>query len=318
MSKRLVVPEFGGPVQPSWTSPSSSVQGAYGAAVNQNAEDYDKIMGRYDQLFDRASANGNRTVAPPTPLTAQTRTFTPATQYSMGGRLAQVADQFSDMSRTGGYSDADIQAFRARGLSPIRAAYAAAKNNLQRQRAIQGGYSPNYGALQAKLARDQGYAMANHTNTLNAGIAERVAEGKRFGLTGAANLASDEANKQHQINLTNTEGFNRVNELNAADKSRVDELNNAVLMDIEKMNMANRGDSMSQALAATQGQANLYGTTPALTNMFGNQVLQSNAQNLAAGQAEANIRDERGNAGLRLAAATPIRRPRGGLAVPTF
>jgi hypothetical protein len=306
---------------PSWTSPSSSVAGAYGAAVNQNAEDYDKLMGRYDTLFNQAQENRNRAPVAMTPLTAQTRNYTAAPQYQQSGRLNEVSSQLSDMSQTGGYSDADINAFRARGLSPIRAMYAAAQQNLKRQRAIQGGYSPNYGAMQAKMAREQGYLTSERTSALNADIADRVAKGKQYAISNLAPIAQRESELRHDVNLRNTEGVNRVNELNAADTGRVNELNAQLMLEIEKLNSGNANDAISQGLQANAGAANLYGTTPALTNMFGNQVLASNGQNLQAQQAEAGIRQARAGSGVSLVGmgAQPIRNiSYGGATIPRF
>lgn len=286
---------------PAWTNPSNSVQGAYGAAVNQNASDYDKIMGRYDTLFNQAQENRatNNNVKVPTVRSAQ-RSYEAIPGYTRSGMLSQVADQLTNMSNTGGYSESDINSFRARGLAPIRSIYASGLENLRRNRALQGGYSPNYGAMQAKLAREQSNIIGERTSALNADIAERVAQGKQFALGNLTPLAERENAAINDINIRNAEGVNRTNDANTSDANRVAELNAQIMMEVERLRRSGGENAISQAMQANQGAANLYGTTPALTNMFGNQVLQSNAQNLAGQQAEANIRQQRANTGLNL------------------
>lgn len=269
---------------PSWTNPSNNITGVYGAAVNKQAEDYDKIMKNYDSLLSDSRSSGNNAKINFTPISHTER---PA--YQQTGRLNEVTSNLSNMSRTGGYSESDNSLFRARGLAPIRSIYAQGLQNLKRQKVLQGGYSPNYGAIAAKMARESAGIIGDKNIELEANIADRVAEGKRFGVSQLAPIAQKESELTH---ATNTD--------NAANKQRVDEINQQIMMEVEKMNQNIQQNNMSQQLAATQGQANLYGTTPALVNTFGNQLLASNQQNLQGQQATANIRQDRANTGLNL------------------
>lgn len=308
--KGAVLPQFGygQPAQASWTSPSSGATGAYGAAVNTNAADYDKIMGRYDTLFNTASESRNKQVSTPQ-VSAQSRSYQAVPDYQRGGMLSEVADKLSNFSNTGGYSDGDITAFRERGLSPIRSIYASALQNLKRQRSIQGGYSPNYGAMQAKLAREQSGIIGQHTMDLNANIGERVQEGKKFGLSTMAPLAAQETGAINSIRAANAEGVNRTNDANVTDQNRVNELNAQLKLDVDKTNATNSQNSVSQMLAANAGATNAYGTTPAMTQLFGNQVLASNAQNLQGQTAEAQIRQARAGTGAQLVGMNATQRP---------
>lgn len=304
MSRGVVLPGFAydrPTQQASWTNPTNSVQGAYQAAVNQNASDYDTIMGRYSTLFDQAQQGRqkNSTINIPK-VEATQRQFQSIPGYSRTAAMDSVMNQLQGFADTGGYSEGDINAFRARGLSPIRSIYASAQQNLARNKALQGGYSPNYGAMQAKLAREQSGIIGQHTMDLNAKIAEQVQEGKKFGLSNLSPLAAQEASAQNAINMANAQGVNDTNAANADMATRVAELNAQLMMEAERANAANESNWMQQALAANQGAANLYGTTPALTNTFGNQVLQSNAQNLAGQQAQAQVRQQRANTGAQL------------------
>lgn len=295
---------------PAWTNPSNSVTGAYGAAVNQNAQDYDRLQGQYKTLFDQAQSGrtANQDISIPK-VEGQQRQFNAIPAYQRTSAMDSVMGQLQGFADTGGYSSDDINAFRSRGLSPIRSIYASALKNLQRQKAIQGGYSPNYGAMQAKLAREQSGIIGQHTMDLNANIAERVAEGKRFGLSNLSPLASQEQAATNAISAANAQGMNEFESANVAEVNRISELNARLMMEAENLNRQVDDSYMQQALAATSGGANLYGTTPALTNMFGNQVLQSNAQNLQAQTAEGQLRQARAGTGAQLVGMGATQRP---------
>lgn len=161
--------------------------GLYNTAVEQQAKDYDSIMSGYK-----------------------------------GFNSSQPMQNFGELAATGGYSEADKSNIRERGISPIRSIYASANRDVDRQKAIQGGYSPNYGAVKAKMARDLSSQIGDQVTNVNATLAQNIAQ-NRIGL--APSYAA-------------------------------------------------------QSFAPLQGQASLYGTTPALASTFGNQALQSaNLQN---------------------------------------
>jgi len=97
----------------------------------------------------------------------------------------KVASQgYRDIASTGGVSSQDQQNLRARAFSPIKAAYSNAMMNINRQKGLQGGYSPNYGALQAKLARDQSQSMSDASNNINTDLSQMILGNKMKGLEG--------------------------------------------------------------------------------------------------------------------------------------
>jgi hypothetical protein len=137
-----------------YTSPSApasgdqfpGVTGAYGlynTAVGQQAQDYGNIMAGYQNL-------------PSTPGYQNT----------------------ANLAATGGYSDQDKEDIRARGISPIRSIYSSAQQNVDRNKALQGGYSPNYNATQAKMARDESQQISDATTNVNATLAQNIAQNK--------------------------------------------------------------------------------------------------------------------------------------------
>lgn len=95
---------------------------------------------------------------------------------------------FQEFQRTGGYSPLDIQNIRSRATAPIRGVYAGANREVDRQRALQGGYSPNYTAAKTRMAREQSMGLADATTNVEGMLAQMQNEGRRFGLSGGSGL----------------------------------------------------------------------------------------------------------------------------------
>jgi hypothetical protein len=93
---------------------------------------------------------------------------------------------FQDFAKTGGFSAADLANIRARAVSPVRAVYQNAQREVNRQRALQGGYSPGFGVLQARMQRQQGQGISEAATNAEAALAEMVQKGKLAGLEGMA------------------------------------------------------------------------------------------------------------------------------------
>lgn len=163
-------------------NPLMSQYKLYNTAVEQQSGDYGNIMQAYKDLLKPGSSISN----------------------------------LNELSRTGGYSPEDIANIRERGISPIRSVYAGANRDVDRQRALQGGYSPNYAAVKAKMARELSDTVANHTTNINADLAQRIAQNKLSIAPSAA----------------------------------------------------------SSSMEPIRGMASLYGSTPGLASLYGNQALQ--------------------------------------------
>jgi hypothetical protein len=102
--------------------------------------------------------------------------FYNSVQSSMSG--------YQNFADTGGFSPQDVQNIRARMIAPIRSIYSGANRDVDRQRRLQHGYSPNYTAAKAKMAREQAYATSDATTNAEAQIAEMLRSGKLAGLSG--------------------------------------------------------------------------------------------------------------------------------------
>jgi hypothetical protein len=103
---------------------------------------------------------------------------------------------------------------------------------------------------------------------INATIAENVARNRLSG-AGALATASEESDRARMAReQANTDIVNQINQLNESIRLQVQAANNQNL------------------LASAEGMKSLYGTTPALTSMFGQQV--SDATRLGQNQQQIN------------------------------
>lgn len=102
---------------------------------------------------------------------------------------SEVMSGYREFAQTGGFSPEDLANIRARSVSPIRAVYANAQRAVERQRALQGGYSPGFQAAMTKMAREQSYNQAESAVNREAEIAEMVQRGRLAGLGGMADIA---------------------------------------------------------------------------------------------------------------------------------
>jgi len=293
------------------------------AAANTQASDYDKIMAQYDQVIknsatnpitaEKVAAQSVQTPGAITPDSVSYSSVAPQTaKYTQSGDVSSSLSKLSDLATTGGYSDANIADIRARDISPIRSIYANAQQEAERAKALGGGYSPNFNAVTASMARDEANKIGDVTTSANAGIAQNVASNKiaaaaPYASAAASANAEQAAADQHnadiinQINLSNAQGSTLASEVNASNALNAKTFNTSTEAAIAKENAdraTSAGEFNTQAAldaaktnsavtsGALAGKSSLYGTTPALTNTFGNQVVQ--ATQLGQGQQNLN------------------------------
>lgn len=280
--------------------PQGNIRNVYDAAVTQNADDYDNIREGYDSLQQRARSNQNNSPLNYVPVNPIFNRNIQGINYQRSDDLNTAITGLKDYSNTGGYSDADIGNIRERGISPIRSIYDSARRGVERNKVLQGGYAPNYGAVMSKMARESAGQIGDVTTRVNADIAKMVASGKLSGLQSLGSVASRDNELMNQANARNTEMQNEVERMNADEQRRVDELNAAERARVDTLNRGVDQQNFNNELNAVQGKQSLYGTTPALTQTFANQALQDNAQSMQAVTTANNIKQQRANVGLNL------------------
>lgn len=242
---------------------SQTFMNNYNQTAPQNIQDYGNIMKGYQGL----------NVGGPTKFSYQKVSAPrPAELNESYGYLREAAPGYREFAQTGGYSPTDIQELRARGTSPIRAAYGNTQMQLDRARSLGGGGgAPNYIAAASKAQRELPGQMADAMTGVNAQLAEDIRAGKLQGLAGITGigstmggLSSDEAGRQLQAALANQ----------GAD------------IQTQGMGEQSRQFGIGAEMNKLQGQASLYGTTPGMANTFGNQALDAYKQRAQLEQAQ--------------------------------
>ena len=249
------------PIAPRSPLSSFGDPASFTAAATTQASDYDKIMKGYADYLNGLKTN---------PLTAGTVGFKPITAttapYSQSPDVTKSLSDLSELSTTGGFTPQGIQDIRERAISPIRSLYATQEQELERNRALMGGYSPNFAAASAKMARDLSTQIGDITTNANAQIAQDVAR-NRISASGTYGSAAGSANQtKTAADLANANIVNQINQANAQMGLQADTTNAELGL---RTGLFNRQGT----LGALQGMQSLYGTTPALTSLFGNQVM---------------------------------------------
>lgn len=229
-------------------NPLDDMYRLYNTSVEKQAGDYDDIMSRFKSIYDDSGPGGDA---------FGKYAFTPyeaaQTNYEKSADTTAALANLGELARTGGLSQSDQQNLRARGISPIRSMYATAQRDMDRQRRLGGGYSPNFGAVTAKMTRDQSSMIADQMDKVNANIAEMVQSGRLSAAPNYASAAQAESQLKHNVGMSNTDAKNDAARFNAQGM------------------FESKRRLRDDRLGAVQGMTNLYGTTPALSNLYGNQ-----------------------------------------------
>ena len=239
-----------GPVGPNY-----SPENAFAQAIPSQGEDYDEIMQGYRDLMGAGNdPYGGLISKYESELNNKNNQFSPVS-YNEAPEFQQAFSKASEYANTGGLSEAEQGNLRARAISPIRSIYANMSRNMDRQRRLSGGFSPNYNASAARMAREGSELIAGKTTDANAAIAEMVQKGRLAMTPEMAKLAQGKNQLQNQVALENQANQTRANQ------GRADLLGG--------MNTAITGQQNRQQ-DALRGMTSLYGTTPALVNTYGN------------------------------------------------
>lgn len=157
----------------------------YRNSLNSQKDDYGNIMG----LGGGYASGGNDF------------SFDPRFRSQLDNAIAG----YESFARDGGFSDQNLSDIRARAIAPTRAVYANAQTNIDRQRALQGGYSPNYTAATTRMAKDLAAGLSDANTNAEAEIAQMVQAGKLAGLGGVSQSTLSGQGMQNQINATNAQ-----------------------------------------------------------------------------------------------------------------
>lgn len=208
-----------------------------------------RLRGGYGDIMSQLQGNLNRPEE-------TYEDYVPEEQvYSSSPENKRAMAMLEDYAKTGGYSEADQNNIRARGVAPIRSVYAQAQEGLNRQSALQGGYSPNKTAASSKMTRELADRIAGQTTNINADLAEKINAGKLQMAPQFAQFAGRE-----------NELINEILGRNVGNRNEASQFNRGMQSKVFQGNRSNRNDIMSQIQA-------LFGTNADMTNTFTNQIM---------------------------------------------
>lgn len=276
----------------------------YGRSSEADYGDRTDIMNQYRSIAQNGgvTGSGGGGGGPASHYSAYTVTPERVTAGKLGPLQQVTASNpfesykgYQEFGQTGGYSPQDISNMRARGVAPIRAAYDAANRNIGQQRSLQGGYSPNAIATQAKMAREQGQSMSDAAQNVEAGIATARNQGRLAGYGGMAGIEGQRLGAQMQGDIFNSgqnfqgQQFDIGNELdaskfnstqgmqgqiyNADAQTQAEARNNAAAESAAARSSAAAAQSNADRFRALEGMQSMYGTTPAASALFGSQAM---------------------------------------------
>lgn len=223
----------------------SDPYGLYNEGVSGDAAMRDTIMAGYKKILN-SNDPGSSDYIGNHPYEAT------KANYAVSPYFSRAYENLSDLTKTGGITDPEKADLRERGISPIRSVYGNAQREASRGQALSGGYSPNAGAIRAKMAREMSDKLSGAVTNVNADIAGRVQQGRLSSSANMATMGGNENELRNRFELENAQAANRASEFNSSQY------------------MSGR----DRDLRALEGMRGLYGTTPAQAQLFGNQALQ--------------------------------------------
>jgi hypothetical protein len=184
---------------------------------------------------------------------------------------------YEDFSQTGGFDEAGKANIRARAIAPTRAIYERGGENLSRQRALQGGYSPGYASAMSRNNRQMNEAISDANIAAESDLARMIQSGRLAGLGGMSNIEGQRLGAQFQKNIYNADADKWATEGNAGENRYGSEYA-----------YRNSRDDVGDRLGALQGMTSLYGTTPGMAKLFGDQVLAGQGQQMQGQEMQGN------------------------------
>lgn len=227
---------------------------AYLVDRDRQSADYDNIMGSYGDFLGSLGPRFDPMMAGYSNLAAGGNDYGMDPQFR--GSITDAISGYGDFAKTGGFSPEDISAMRARAIAPTRAIYANANADIDRQRRVQGGYSPNYTAAKAKLARNLSQEIGDRNIDAEASLAQLRQQGRLAGLGGLTSAGGTGQSLQNALNSLNAQ-------------QRLGGL--AGMTDVGRA-------VMSGQLGGMQGMGQLYGTTPGREQLSQQGMINVNGQ----------------------------------------
>lgn len=247
--------------------PTTSLAPKLPATTAAPTDQYGNLMSQYTDLLNTPASSVNLSDQYSKLLTAPS-SFNPVapttTNYTTDPAYVDAINNLKTLSSTGGYSSQDIADLRARAVSPVQSVYAGAQRNIERAKALQGGYSPNYTAATAKLTRGLSDATSSAIINANAGIAQNVASNKLQIAPQYASAAGSANAARTAIEQNNAAAINRGQEINSQGQTQAQQFDiqtkQNILQSLLQLYRSGTGDK----LAILEAMRQLYGQQASL------------------------------------------------------
>lgn len=248
---------------PGFGGPNYSPENAFAQSIPTQGEDYDEIMQGYQNLMGGGNdPYGGLISKYESELNSGNNQYKPVS-YTEAPEWQQAYAKAQEYANTGGLSDSEQGNLRARAVSPIRSMYANMTRNMDRQKRLAGGFSPNYNASAARMAREGSEQIAGQVTNANAAIAEMVQKGRLAMTPEMAKLAAGKNSLMNEVNLQN-----------AANQTKANDNRGNLLSGMNQAITGQQGNKID----ALRGMTSLYGTNPGLVETYGN--ITQNQQNI--------------------------------------
>lgn len=143
---------------------------------------------------------------------------------------------YQDFAKTGGFTPEESTAFLRRSTAPTAAIYGAARDDLSRRSALQGGYSPGFSASDARLTRQAANAGAEASLSGNLELNRQIREGKLAGLSGMERVKAQAEEERLAKQAMTQQGLFQGQEA----LQKVAQYGTASLNDLDIMDLRNR------------------------------------------------------------------------------
>lgn len=193
---------------------------------------------------------------------------------------------FEEFQRTGGYTPEALANIKAQAISPIGSFATGTREELDRRRALQGGYAPGFDAANRALQRDAARQIADTSLAANIELQERVNQGRQWGISGLTTAEQALAGMQTGNRLAALGGettagsaISEADARNVANQIAVDQIN--AQMQAQEA-MYNQQNAQSQFAAGLGGIGNIYaGDIEMQQSEYDRQLAIANAENAA-------------------------------------
>lgn len=190
------------------------------------------------------------------------------------GDFSQAQNAFTGFLSNGGLDQNAQDNMRYRATSMVPSFYQNYKNEAARKANVQGGYSPGYDAQQAQIGRDASAAGYDASRKAEADISQQVQQGRMFGASGSAGLASTMNSLEQGGKIAGLGGLKGIGDSELSASSTNAGLAESKASRNQQLQLALQDMYQKGKMGSAQGLQSLYSSAPGATGQAGSMFLQ--------------------------------------------